>query len=191
MRTILTSIEAEYRRYKALADAAMGQLKEAQLNEAGPQDGNPVAVVAWHIAGNLRSRFTDFLVADGEKPWRKREEEFARAWRTRQALTGHWEQGWQVLFASLSELTDEHLHHTVRIRGTALKVHEALHRSLGHTCYHVGQIVYLARALRGPAWVYLSIPPGQSEAYNQHPTSERAEAHTARLKDTIEGNGSA
>lgn len=177
MKKILSSIEAEYRRYKALADAAMEQLTEAQLNDQDSAAGNSVAIVAWHIAGNLRSRFTEFLVADGEKPWRNREKEFARDRRTRHELTEHWELGWQALFQSLSELTDEHIPQTVVIRGTELKVHEALLRSLAHTCYHVGQIVYVAKALRGPDWEYLSIPPGESEAYNQNPTGERAEAH--------------
>ena len=189
MNTILASIEAEYRRYKALADAAMAQLTEAQLNDQDSNAGNSVAIVAWHIAGNLRSRFTEFLVADGEKPWRKREEEFALDRRTRQELTEHWELGWQALFRSLSELTDGQLHQTVIIRGTELRIHEALHRSLAHTCYHVGQIVYVAKALRGPDWEYLSIPPGKSEAYNQNPTRERAEVHTARLRRPIEGAG--
>jgi len=160
----------------------MAQLSEAQLSEPGSSSSNSVAVVAWHISGNLASRFTDFLVTDGEKPWRKREEEFAQKTRTRQELMGYWERGWKVLFESLSELTDGHLEQTVVIRGTELKVHEALHRSLAHTSYHVGQIVYLAKALRGTAWEYLSIPPGGSEPYNRNPMSERADTHTSRLK---------
>jgi hypothetical protein len=183
MRAFLASIEAEYRRYKALADAAMAQLTEIQLNES-PLGGNSAAVVVCHLAGNLRSRFTDFLVADGEKPWRKREEEFAREPRRREELAQRWETAWQVLFASLSELTDAHMTQIVRIRGTELTVVEALHRSLAHTSYHVGQVVYVAKALRGAEWEYLSIAPGKSEAYNQDPASERAGSHTTRLAGT-------
>lgn len=183
---ILNSIQAEYRRYKALADSAMAQLSETELGEPGPSHGNSVAVVAWHIAGNLASRFTDFLESDGEKPWRNREDEFSPRTPTREELLTHWERGWQVLFESLSRLTDEQLGQNVVIRGTHLQVHEALHRSLAHTSYHVGQIVYLAKVLRGTDWKYLSIPPGRSEAYNRNPAGERADAHTSRLTDARE-----
>jgi len=183
MRNILTSIEAEYRRHKALADAAMAQLSETQLNEHGPGDGNSVAVLARHIAGNLASRFTDFLTTDGEKPWRDREAEFAAPTPPRRELSELWERGWALLFDTLSELTDEHLGRSVTIRGTELGVDAALHRSLAHTSYHVGQIVYLAKAWRGSEWTYLSVPPGGTAAYNRNPTSERAEEHTARLRD--------
>src|SRR3569832_1645142 len=103
MKMILSSVESEFRRYKALGDAAMDQLTDAQLIEPGPGSGNSVAVVAWHIAGNLTSRFTDFLTSDGEKPGRNREGEFATRTLTRQELLDHWEHGWGVLFGSLSE----------------------------------------------------------------------------------------
>jgi len=184
MKTILISIGAEYRRYKTLADAAMFQVSEAELSQAGPGDGNSIAVLAWHVAGNLASRFTDFLTTDGEKPWRDREAEFAVRTPTHEELSAHWERGWAVLFDSLSRLSDGQLQDTVVIRGTELRVHEALHRSLTHTSYHVGQLVYQARALRGADWESLSIPPGGSEAYNRNPTSELPEAHTSRLKDS-------
>jgi len=185
MKTIVASIEAECRRYKSLADAAMSQLAEAELSESGPNGGNSIAIVAWHVAGNLASRFTDFLTSDGEKPWRDREKEFAPRTPTRQELMDHWERGWKALLESLSNLTDDHLKETVLIRGTELQVHEALQRSLAHASYHVGQIVYLAKALRGAEWEYLSIPPGGSEAYNRNPTAERADDHTSRLKDSL------
>jgi hypothetical protein len=187
MKTLLTSVEAEYRRYKAMADAAMAQLSEAELTRPGPNGGNSVAVVAWHIAGNLSSRFTDFLTTDGEKPWRNREDEFAPRTPTRRELSDHWEQGWKVLFGSLAGLTDEHLEQSVTIRETELRVHDALHRSLTHASYHVGQIVYVAKALRGPDWGYLSIPPGGTEAYNRNPTTEHAEAHASKLEGLLGG----
>lgn len=188
MKTVLESIEAEYRRYKSLADAAMAQLDEIELMKPGPNGGNSVAVISWHIAGNLASRFTDFLTTDGEKPWRNREDEFASRTPTRQELTDHWERGWDTLLGELSGLTDDHLEQTVRIRGTKLQVNEALHRSLGHASYHVGQMVYLAKALKGEKWLYLSIPPGESESYNQNPTLERAEGHTSRLKNSTDND---
>ena len=165
--TLITSIESEYRRYKALGERALEQVPEAQLSTPGPADGNSLAVVCWHLSGNLRSRFTDFLTSDGEKPWRQRDEEFEARTVSRAELMAKWEQGWKILLETLAELTDETLDRTVTIRGEALRVHEALHRSLAHTAYHVGQIVYLAKALRGEDWTYLSIPPGQSDDFTR------------------------
>jgi uncharacterized protein (TIGR02246 family) len=181
--TLLRSLAAEYRRYKALAEAALAQVPEARLSESGPAGGNSLAVICWHLSGNLRSRFTDFLDGDGEKPWRHRDEEFAAREVSRTGLLAKWEQGWAMLLGTLDTLTDADLARSVVIRGESLPVHEALHRSLAHTSYHVGQIVYLAHALCGDAWRYLSIPPGGSAQYNADPRFERAVAHTGGLRD--------
>lgn len=182
----MDSVVAEYRRYKALAEAAFDQVPEPALSQPGPSGGNSLATICWHVSGNLQSRFTDFLTSDGEKPWRQREEEFAARQVSRAELMAKWNRGWDVLLATLVALTDADLSKTITIRGQALIVHEALHRSLAHTCYHVGQIVYVAHAIRGREWHYLSIPPGQSDAYNANPTDESAQAHAKRLgtKDT-------
>ncbi len=181
MGPLLKSVEGEYRRYKAVAEAAVAQVPDGGLQSMDFGGGNSISVVVWHIGGNLKSRFTDFLESDGEKPWRNREEEFAKREPTREELINHWEAGWSVLFSSLSSLSDDQLGETVLIRGVPSTVHEALQRSLAHTAYHVGQIVFLAKSILGPKWSYLSIPPGGSEAYNQDPTSERAELHSDRL----------
>lgn len=173
MRNIVGSIEGEYRRYKTLGDAAIGQLTDEQLSLAGSSGGNSVATLVWHISGNLVSRFTEFLSSDGEKPSRDRDTEFLARQVARTELSQKWEHAWAVLFRSLADLDDEQLHSAVRIRGVKLSVHEALHRSLAHTSYHVGQIVFLAKALRGGTWRYLSIPPGESAAYNTKPISEK------------------
>jgi hypothetical protein len=167
MTSILESIHAEYLRYRHLAEEAMAQLSDAELSAPGPNDGNSIAVICWHISGNLRSRFTEFLTSDGEKPWRSRDEEFHPPAVTRAELLSKWNQGWEVLLSALATLTDEQLHGTVTIRHIPHQVHEALHRSLAHVSYHVGQIVYLAKSMRGGEWKYLSIPPGQSEAVNK------------------------
>jgi len=167
MTSIIESIRAEYLRYKALAEAAIEQLSDADLSAEGPNGGNSIAVICWHVSGNLRSRFTDFLITDGEKPWRNREEEFQGRTVTRAELLAKWEQGWDALSGALANLTDDQLQRGVTIRGEGLLVHEALHRSLAHLAYHVGQIVYLAKSLRGKDWTYLSIPPGRSDAYNK------------------------
>lgn len=181
--TLIKSIEGEYRRYKALADSAIEQVPEEKLSEAGPSGGNSLAIICWHLAGNLQSRFTDFLTSDGEKPWRQREEEFARRSVSRKELDDKWNAGWDVLFSALSDLSDENLTQTITIRGQPLAVHEALHRSLAHASYHVGQIVYLAHIFRGDEWKYLSIPPGGSTAYNADPRFERSTAHAKGLDE--------
>jgi hypothetical protein len=167
MNALIKSIEGEYRRYKTLAERVLEQVTDAQLSLPGSADDLSLAVICWHISGNLRSRFTDFLATDGEKPWRRRDEEFEARTVSRAELMAKWEQGWAVLLDALASLTDEQLSATVMIRGQALRVHEALHRSLAHTAYHVGQIVYQAKALRGDGWTSLSIPRGQSDAFNQ------------------------
>jgi hypothetical protein len=181
--TLIKSIEAEFQRYKAGAEAAMAQVEETQLSEPGPSEGNSLAIISWHVAGNLQSRFTDFLTSDGEKPWRNREEEFDKRSVTRSELNEKWNKGWSVLFATLDQLTDENLMHTVTLRGQQLTVHEALHRALAHISYHVGQIVYLSHIFRGDQWKYLSIPPGGSAAYNANPQFEKPTAHAAGLKE--------
>lgn len=178
---MIPSLRAEYRRYKALAEGAIAQLPDDALSLPGPGGGNSIATICWHISGNLRSRFTDFLTSDGEKPWRARDEEFAERRESREALLEKWEEGWSVLFGGLAGLRAIDLDSTVTIRGQPLTVKEALHRSLAHVCYHVGQIVYVAHSFKGADWTYLSIPPGGSAAYNQHPTRDNPDSHAAGL----------
>jgi hypothetical protein len=181
MNTLIKSIEDEFRRYKALAEGAFAQVPEAALSAAGLNLGNSLAVMCWHISGNLRSRFTDFLTTDGEKQWRKRDEEFEARSVSRGDFVAKWEEGWQVLLGTLGTLQDADLERTVTIRGQPLKVHEALHRSLAHASYHVGQIVYLSHAIVGAGWSYLSIPPGGSATYNADPTKEKARSHAEAI----------
>ena len=173
MTNIIESIRSEFLRYKRLGEGAINQIDEAGLSTEGPNGGSSIAVICWHIGGNLQSRFTDFLTSDGEKPWREREEEFRPRVVTRAELLSKWSQGWDVLLATLANLEAEQLQRTVTIRGLPLRVNEALHRSLAHVSYHVGQIVYLTKSSRGAAWTSLSIPPGQSKAYNQAPMREK------------------
>jgi uncharacterized damage-inducible protein DinB len=173
---IIESIRAEFLRYKSLGEKAIAQLDGAALSAAPAGGGNSIATICWHMSGNFRSRFTDFLTSDGEKPWRKRDEEFEPRGVSRDELVEKWEQGWRVLLSALDELTDDHLERAITIRNQPLSVTEALLRSLAHASYHVGQIVYAAKAARGEDWTYLSIPPGQSEHYNQQPTLDRPPA---------------
>lgn len=162
MRTFMESIEAEYGRYRATAEAAMDQLSDDELVSVPAGTALSVATIAWHVGGNLRSRFTDFLTTDGEKPWRDRESEFLARTPTRIELFEFWNEGWDILESSLGDLADRNLADTVTIRGEKLSVIQALHRSLAHTVYHVGQIVHRAKELQGDDWTYLSVPPGGS-----------------------------
>jgi hypothetical protein len=172
MRDVITAIDGEYRRYKLLAENAMAQLSEQELH-APAGNGNSVTTLVQHLGGNLASRFQDFLSSDGEKATRDREAEFTDQQMSRDQLVRMWEDGWKELFGTLASLADDQLGATVTIRGTALSVIEALTRSLSHTSYHVGQIVLIARTIRGSEWKYLSIPPGGSAAYNQNPKLEK------------------
>ena len=181
MNTLIKSIEAEFRRYKALAEGALAQVPEPLLSASGPSLGNSLATICWHIAGNLQSRFSEFLTSDGEKPWRHREEEFLARSVSRADLLAKWTAGWDVLLSTLATLTDADLPATVTIRRQPLAVHEALLRSLAHISYHVGQIVYLAHSLCGPEWRYLSIPPGGSDAYNAKPAFDKPLAYVQHV----------
>jgi uncharacterized damage-inducible protein DinB len=182
MASVIESITGEFKRYKALTEGALSQLTEDQLVAPAPGGGNSIATICWHLGGNLRSRFTDFLTSDGEKPWRRREEEFQARSVTMPELLAHWESGWSALFAALAALGDADLSRTVTIRGQSFRVDEALHRSLAHASYHIGQVVYAARALRGTGWRFLSIPPGQSDAFNAAPQLQRPAEHAAWVR---------
>jgi len=170
-RTVIESIEAEYRRYKKLGEGAIAQLTPAQLCQVPTRSENSVAMIVWHMSGNFKSRFTDFLTSDGEKPDRNRESEFAPRNVSGEELMRKWNEGWEVLFGALSGLDDGDLARSVTIRGLSLTVLAALHRSLAHASYHVGQIVFLGKMLRGPDWRFLTIPPGLSEQVNRNPTA--------------------
>ena len=191
MSAFIDSIRSEFHRYEVLAERALIQVPDALLNVPGFTGGNSLAVIVWHVSGNLRSRFTDFLTADGEKPWRNRDEEFVSRNVTREELDAQWDAGWSVLFSAIDPLTDKDLNRMVTIRGQSLTVHDALHRSLAHVSYHVGQIVYMAHAHRGDGWKYLSIPPGGSAAYNAAPHGETPAAHVAHLEKEEGGTGKA
>ncbi|HEX8916254.1 MAG TPA: DUF1572 family protein [Humisphaera sp.] len=167
MDLLRPAILGEYRRYKAMAERSFEQLTDEQLVAKLSPLQNSVFVIAQHLAGNLRSRFTDFLTTDGEKPDRDREGEFAEPAGPvpRDAFLAMWESGWRVLFDTLAGLTDADLGRTVTIRGERLSVADALVRSVSHAAYHAGQVALLAKHFKGDGWRYLTIPPGQSTAY--------------------------
>jgi uncharacterized damage-inducible protein DinB len=155
------------RGHKRLAEGAISQLRDDELFVQIDAEANSVATLMKHIAGNMRSRLTDFLTTDGEKPDRHRDREFEITPETTRAqLMEMWENGWRIAFDTLASLKPEDLERTVTIRGEPYTALQALHRAVAHYVYHVGQIVFLAKHFRGAEWRTLSIPPGKSEEFN-------------------------
>jgi hypothetical protein len=156
-----------FRSYKNLAEKAMAQTSDEEFFRALDREDNSIAVIVKHIAGNLRSRWTDFLIADGEKADRNRDAEFETTDDTREELMRFWENGWRILFDSLESLQPEDLEKIVRIRGEDFTVHKAVSRSLTHAAYHIGQITLLAKHFRSSEWQTLSIPKNKSAQFNK------------------------
>ena len=163
----LETVKDRFRHTKALADRAVAQLLDEQLRAEPTPGSNSIAVTMRHIAGNQRSRWTDFLTTDGEKAWRDRDTEFADGDRTRAEILAHWEEGWRTLFEALDALGPDDLQKTVTIRSKPCSAMVAIERQMAHYGYHVGQIVYVARMLLGDGWRTLSVPKGGSDAYNR------------------------
>jgi hypothetical protein len=162
------------RYYKRLAERAMEQIRDDALVASLDSEANSIAIIVKHLAGNMRSRFTDFLTSDGEKPDRKRDTEFEAPPKTRAELMGMWESGWQRVFSALAPLTEEHLSQKVYIRSEAHSVMQAIDRQIAHYAYHVGQIVFLAKHFAGPNWSSLTVPRGKSEEFTIRVTSGKA-----------------
>lgn len=155
----LTDVLSTFRTYKELGDRALGRIADDDLHAALDPESNSIAIIVTHLAGNLRSRFTDFLTTDGEKPGRNRDAEFEPADRlSREQLNRLWESSWTIALTTLAGLTAADLERSVTIRGETSTVVEALNRLVTHAAYHVGQIVYLAKHFAGPSWTSLSIP---------------------------------
>ena len=155
-----------FRHYKRLAERAIAQAPDEALFAVLDAESNSIAIIAKHLAGNLRSRWTDFLTTDGEKPDRNRDAEFEAPPATRAELMAQWEPAWKCLFDALALLTDEDLNRKVYIRAEAHSVTQAINRQLTHCAYHVGQIAYLAKHFAGANWIALTIPRGQSAEFN-------------------------
>jgi hypothetical protein len=152
--------------YRNLGERAIEQLTDEQLYTALDPEMNSIAVIVKHIAGNMASRWTDFLTSDGEKPDRNRDTEFEDPPPSREALMELWNRGWASVFAALEPLTDADLNRVVAIRSEAHSVTQAISRQLAHYAYHVGQIVFLAKHFQSEQWKSLTIPRGQSRSFN-------------------------
>jgi hypothetical protein len=164
----------EFRGLKKLADKAAAQVSDEEFFRALDPESNSIAVIMKHMAGNMRSRWTDFLTSDGEKPDRHRDTEFVTEEEDRRAILERWEAGWRTLFAALDSLRGVDLMHTVTIRREPHTIVEAVNRQLAHYGQHTGQIIFLAKHLKSSDWKTLSIPRGKSEAFNQKMEQEQA-----------------
>lgn len=170
----LDEIRRQLRGYKRLSEGALAQLKDEDFFVALDPESNSIAILIKHISGNMRSRFSDFLTTDGEKPDRHRDGEFELSDRpTRADLMNSWEEGWRVVFGVLDSLTPEDAMRTVQIRQEPHTVVQALNRALAHYATHLGQIVFLAKHFRSSEWQTLSVPRGKSEEFNRMSIEER------------------
>lgn len=163
---LLTAIR-RLKYYKDLGDKAIEQVSEEQILYIPNQNSNSIAVIIQHMAGNMLSRWTNFLTEDGEKEWRRRDDEFEEQKKVKKELLSLWEQGWNCLFNALESLKEADLLKTIYIRNEPLSVIDAINRQLAHYPYHVGQIIYVAKILKDNSWQNLSIPKGDSNVYNK------------------------
>ena len=171
----LHDIARAFRNYKSLGERAMAQVSDENLHAVVDPDANSIAILVKHVGGNLRSRFTDFLNSDGEKPYRDRDDEFEMVEQAgRVEVMDWWDSGWSAALGAIDVLKPDDLDRTIHIRGEAFLVVEALSRSVTHTAYHVGQIVMMAKHLAGPHWATLSIPKGQSRQFNEQMSREQS-----------------
>ncbi|MDQ2969667.1 MAG: DUF1572 domain-containing protein [Acidobacteriota bacterium] len=154
------------RGHKKLAERAIEQVADADFFRTLDPEGNSIALLVKHVAGNMRSRFTDFLTTDGDKPDRGRDREFLSEGETREDLSKAWDRGWELAFSALEPLSPADLGRTIRINAEPHTVLAAINRHLAHFAYHAGQIVFLAKHLAGPRWKTLSIARGESQAWN-------------------------
>lgn len=156
-----------FRHYKKLAERAMKPVSDEQLVAVLDPEMNSIALIVKHMAGNMRSRWKDFLTSDGEKPDRNRDSEFEEPPSSRDELMKMWDSGWACLFSALEPLTEQDMGRTALIRGEAHSVMQAINRQVAHYAYHVGQIIFLAKHFQSSQWQSLTVPRGQSAEFTQ------------------------
>lgn len=152
--------------YKMLGDKSFTQLSDEQIFWQFNEESNSIAVIVKHVAGNMLSRWTNFLTEDGEKSWRNRDEEFVNTFKSKDEVLDYWEKGWSCLFDALSQINDENLYSTIYIRNEAHSVIDAVFRQLAHYPYHIGQIVFIAKMMKNEDWKTLSIARNKSQDFN-------------------------
>ena len=163
----LDSIRKLFRYYKSLGDSALQQLNDDDVNFKTEPESNSVAMIVKHMSGNMLSRWTNFLVEDGEKEWRHRDQEFEETIHNKIDLMATWEKGWACLYEAIDPLTDADMDRIAYIRNEGHSVIEAINRQLGHYAYHSGQLVFIVKHLRSTNWKSLSIPKGESKTFNK------------------------
>ena len=163
----IRSARKEFQRYKSMGEKTFAQLSDSELLHTYHPEDNSIAQITKHIVGNMRSRWTNFLTEDGEKTWRHRDTEFENPYNTKVELLAAWEDGWELVFSALDSIDSENFNTTVYIRKEPHSIIDAVHRQIAHYASHVGQIVFLGKSIKGDKWESLSIPKGQSEAFNQ------------------------
>ncbi|MEX0662482.1 MAG: DUF1572 family protein [Balneolaceae bacterium] len=161
-----------FKYYKLLVEKSITQLKDEELHQTPSNELNSVAILMKHLSGNMISRWTNFRTEDGEKSWRNRDNEFINDIKTRKELLNYWEKGWNVLFESLHSIENNELNQLIYIRNEGHTILEAVERHLAHVAYHTGQIVMLAKWIRGESWETLTIPKGKTEEFNQEKFSQ-------------------
>ena len=164
MENYLENIKKQYQHYKSLGEKAIEQIDEAHLFWQYNEESNSVAIIVQHLWGNMQSRFTNFLTEDGEKEWRKRDEEFEKKLQTKNELLLKWNEGWNLVFETIDALKNEDLDKTISLYQKPILVYEALIKFLTHYSYHIGQIVFIAKMVTNDRWVSLSIPRKKSQA---------------------------
>ncbi len=158
--------------YKSLGDKSVEQLSDEQIFWQYNEESNSIAVIIHHIAGNMLSRWTNFLTEDGEKSWRNRDEEFVNTFKTKDEVLAFWEKGWKCFFNALDQINEGNLYSTIYIRGEAHSVIDAIFRQLAHYPYHIGQIVYIAKMMKNEDWKTLSIARNKSQEFNSEMKSK-------------------
>jgi len=163
----LKSLLFECKRYKSLGDNTFMQLQASEIHWKHEGSGNSIAILVKHLSGNMLSRWTNFLTEDGEKKWRHRDSEFEASYKTKKEMLVAWETGWNCFFDAIQQINPDNFERIIKIRNEPHTLTHALNRQLAHYSYHIGQIVLLGKTIKGKNWVSLSIPKGQSNAFNK------------------------
>ena len=167
MNKYLESVKKQFSLYRTLGDKTISQLDDEKLFWQYNAESNSIAIIVQHLWGNMLSRWTNFLSEDGEKEWRKRDEEFEAMIKTKEELISKWNEGWHCLFNAINSLNEGDLDKTIYIRKEPLTVIDAINRQLAHYSSHVGQIIFLGKMIQNERWVSLSIPKGNSKQFNK------------------------
>lgn len=175
--SFLNSTIKQFEYYKILGDKTFEQLNNSDINKQLSNESNSISIIVKHIVGNMLSRWTNFLTEDGEKKWRLRDTEFEGSYTSKEEMITAWENGWNCLFNAILPLSENDLERIIYIRNQGHTITEAINRQLAHYAYHVGQLVFIAKIIIGKNWQSLSIPKGQSKAYNINKFKQKKEEY--------------